>query len=488
MTDLEFAAWLIDPDATPCLLFEVTVTVDGVETPRYLSSTGYVTGAGDTPASTAYLPVLTGGVRLTEKLSLDAGSLSYTDIEIHNADGALDAWLDEIWVNKRFKVFFGDARWPRSDFRLVLAGMVADLDSRTRTRLNIKIRDMLERLNSPMTEVELGGTTQNKDRLIPLVFGEVHNMEPLLIDPALHTYQVHQGTINRVIEVRDNGAPVTAVPDIFEGKFNLAGTPAGTITASVQGDKQPDWNLTVATIIRRLVTGFGRESMRFTDDEIDTTNFNAFDAAHPQPVGICMTDKVNVLEACQQIASSIAAQLTPSRQGKLRLLQLTFPGSGTPVDIGPEHMLEQNLAIAERSEVKAAVKLGYVKNWTVQEGLETGILEEHKNMYATEWDTKTVRYSAVALAYDLDVEPEQKDTMLLRRKEAEPEAWRLLDIVSVPRTTYRFEGLATMLLLDLGQAVRLKHPRFGLEEGKAGVVVGLTPDYLKRRVTVEVMV
>lgn len=488
MTDLEFNKWLISDDAVPCLLLEVTVRVGAVDTPLYLSSAGYTTRAGDTPANTPYLPLIMGGMKLTEKLSLETASLSYGDIEINNAAGELDSWLGHIWVNRPFKIFFGDVRWVRSDFRLVLAGMVADIDSRSRTRLNIKIRDMLERLNTPVSDVELGGTTQSKDKLIPLVFGEVHNMEPILEDPAHHTYRAHLGAIQRVIEVRDNGAPVTVVADTIEGRFMLSGTPAGTITASIQGDKQPDWNLTVASIIKRLVTGYGKEALRFTAAEIDTANFDAFDAAHPQPVGICMTSKVNVLAACQDLAATVGARLTPSREGKLQLLKLQFPGTGTPVAIEPRHMLQQNLVIAERSEVKAAVKIGYCKNWVVQEGLETGILEEHKKRFAEEWDHRTVRYSSVAIAYGLDMEPEQKDTLFLRRREAEPEAWRLLDIVSVPRTTYRFEGLAEMLLLRLGQAVTIQHPRFGLETGRAGVVVGLVPDYINRRCTVEVMV
>ena len=202
-----------------------------------------------------------------------------------------------------------------------------------------------------------------------------------------------------------------------------------------------------------------------------------------------MTDRVNVLEACQRLAASVGAQITASRQGKLRLLKLQFPGTGeVPFDIGPADMVAQNLAIAARSEVAASVKLGYCKNWTVQTGLQTGILESHKNRFATEWDTTTVQYSDVATAYNLHVEPVQRDTLLLRKVEADPEAYRLLDISSVPRTTYRFDGLPRLMLLDLGQAVTLTHPRFGLQAGVPGVVVSLTPDWITGRITVEVMV
>lgn len=486
--DAAFMAWLAAPDAIRCLLVEVQVSVGGVETTRYLSTAGYTTKGGETPANIAYLPLVAGGVKFTETLSLDGSGFSYGDVELNNNDGALDSWLDDVWVNRSIKMYSGDVRWPRSDFRLVFNGVVADIDSKSRTRLNIKLRDMLQRLNTPVIETKLGGTTQSKDRLLPTVFGEVHNMEPLLEDPALHTYRVHSRAINRIIEVRDNGAPVIVTADTLVGKFTLSGNPAGRITASVQGDMYPTWNLTIASIIKTLVTHFGKESTRLALSDIDTTNFDWFDAAYPQPVGIATKDRENVLEACQRLAKSMGAQLTASRTGLLQLMRLQFPGYGTPVEIGPRDMLAQNISISGRSTVEASVKLAYCKNWTLQQGLETGILEEHKNRFGTEWDTKTVRYSAIASAYRIDAEATQRETMLLRLREAEPEAWRLLDIVSVPRMTYRFEGLAHLLTLARGQAVNLTHHRFGLNAGKPGVVVSLTPDWIAGRVTVEVMV
>jgi hypothetical protein len=491
MTDEQFNAWLTSPASIRCLLVEVVASVAGVEMTRYLSSAGYVTGAADTPANTAYLPLVLGGVKFAETLSLDKADLSYGDVELDNTSGMLDPWLEDIWANRAIRMYTGDVRWPRAYFRMVFNGVVADIASKSRTRVNLKLRDMLQRLNTPVTDMTLGGSTQNKGMLIPLLFGEVHNMTPLLIDPVLHTYQVHQGQINKIIEVRDSGAPVSTINDVMEGKFALSGSPAGAITVSAQGHKTPlgAWPITVAPIIKILATEFGKEADRLTADDFDADNFASFDAAHPQPVGICMTDRVNVLEACQRLARSVGAQITASRQGQIRLLKLQFPGTGTePFEIGPSDMLAQNIAISARSEVAGAIKLGYCKNWTVQTGLQTGILEAHKNRFATEWDAVVAQDSDIAEAYGLHVEPVQRDTMLLRKVEAEPEAYRLLEMASVPRTTYRFEGLSRLLLLELGQAVNLTHPRFGLQDGVAGVVVGLTPDWITGRIVVEIMV
>ena len=44
------------------------------------------------------------------------------------------------------------------------------------------------------------------------------------------------------------------------------------------------------------------------------------------------------------------------------------------------------------------------------------------------------------------------------------------------------------LLLELGGTVTITHPRFGMSAGKTGIVAKLTPDWIKMRVGVEVLI
>lgn len=154
-----FKDWLRSDKAVRVVLVEVGVNVNGVETTRYLSSRHFNTGASDTPSNTAYLGVINGGVSLTEQMSLDgSASLTYGDIEISNASGEFDSWLDDIWGHRDVRVYLGDINWSRGDFQLVFDGIVADIDSRSADTLNIKLRDKLERLNTPVTELKIGDT------------------------------------------------------------------------------------------------------------------------------------------------------------------------------------------------------------------------------------------------------------------------------------------------------------------------------------------
>ena len=185
MTDAQFLAWLAG-DGRRVALVEVDTDV-----PRYLASAPYTTLPGDLPANRMYLPCVEPGVSFAERLSLDADgnpSISAGDIDVANDDGSLDDWLSDVWVNRAVRVFIGDVTWPRADFRLVFSGVCADLHASGAARLSISLRSKLERLNTPVTEQLIGGTSANKDRLKPVGFGECHNISPVLVDEGSRSF------------------------------------------------------------------------------------------------------------------------------------------------------------------------------------------------------------------------------------------------------------------------------------------------------------
>lgn len=489
MTDAQYLAWLNSPSAIRCVLVEATARVAGVETLRYLSSANYVTGSLDAPAHTAYLAVIGGGVTISEKLSIDGGaSLSFGDIEIGNENGERDSWLGDVWANRPVNLFVGDVRWPRADFRQIYSGVLAGISSRARNTLNLSLRDKLQRLNTPLSDTKLGGATENKDRIRPLCFGECHNVEPLLVNPATLTYQVHDGAIERIIEVRDNGVPVNFVADLANGTFTLTSQPAGVITVSVQGDKAGGvYRNTVGALVKRIVTGYGKAADRFVAGDLDADNLAAFEAAHPQPVGLYLPERTNVLQACADLAASVGAQPVMSPAGQLGLLKIALPAAGVPTAVSNAQMDAQSLHIADRPAVQASSKIGYCKSWTVQTALLAGIPEEHKDLFAQEWLTTTALDAAVASDWRLAVEPVQIDTLLLTESDATAEAARRLALWSAQRTVYGYTGTPALMLESLGSPQTLTHARYGLAGGVTGQIVGLTRDWLTCRTQLEVL-
>jgi hypothetical protein len=490
MTDVDFLDWLKSPAAIRMTLVEVVAQVGGVETTRYLSTGTYTTGAADTPANISYEADVSTGVQFVEQLSLSGeATLSAGDIEVGNVGGVRDGWLNDIWVNRQIQAWIGDPRWPRADFRMIFNGVVADIAPKGRDTLALKLRDKMQRLNTAVTEAKLDGTTPNKDAILPLAFGEVHNVTPLLTNPSTLEYQVHDGACESIFEVRANGLPVSAVAVNTTGKFTLnVANQSAAITVSAQGDKPSAYTNTISALVERLVTGYGKASDRFTSGDLDVANLAAFDAAHQQPVGLYLKDRTNVIAACQMLAASVGAQIVPTRLGQLRLIQIALPAAGTPTEIRPEHIIGDTLAPVSRTDVVAAVKIGFCKNWTVQANLQTALPAQHMDLFATEWLTATATNPTVQATYKLNGDPVQQDTMLLRRTDADVEAARRLALWSVPRTVYEFEGVAEMLMLELGQAVTIYNRRYGMTAGVPGMVISLAPDWSTAHCKVGILV
>ncbi len=494
ISEAQWKAWLNDPAAIRTILVEADASIAGVETTQYLSSRAYV----DEVASRVYQPVVVGeSVKTTERLSIDGNSLlSFGDIEYDNTNGELDSWLNDVWVNRKKTVLMGDVRWPRADFKIRFSGITRGIDSKDGKVLNSIISDKIESLNAPVSEFKQGGTGGNKDELVPIVMGEPFNISPLMSVPGMLELRVHPQWVKGVLEVNDDGVPVEIIaPPSATGTFNLAVEPVGKVTCTVQGDKQDNitYRNTVGSLVRRLVTGFEDVVSRFTEDDLDTVQLDAFEVANPQPVGIYLKDRINVLSVASQLTSSVGAQIAMSREGLMQLIKIELPAPGTPVTVGINEMMTLNdgsssLKIIKTLPVQAAQTIGYNKNWTVLPGLKTNIPLNHKEIFAQEWRTVTSKNAAVAAEYKQDGNPKPKETMLLREVEAKAEADRLLELFEVQRFVMSFDGTPAMIDLRLGGPVTLTHPKFNLANGKPGMVIGLLSNLFDLSVTVEVLV
>lgn len=213
-------AWLADPTHILGLLVEITAknVSTGTETTFYLSNIGYTT----TSADVTYLPYISGGIQTTESLTIDGSlSMSFGDIKIANYNGDLDDWLDRtkyIWDSRAVQVYLGDPTWTAATltdvhtvFEKVFDGIIEDVDSSERESINVKVRDKLNRLNYPISDNVLGtyGTwangQTNQDTIRPLVFGEVFNMSPILVDPTGIEYMYNDTSVGTQITSTTTG-------------------------------------------------------------------------------------------------------------------------------------------------------------------------------------------------------------------------------------------------------------------------------------------
>lgn len=479
VSDADFAAWLESDDALPNMLIRATALVNGVETVFRWSTLGVTFGGVEAPLF--YDPVVSVGIPLSESLSLTGGaSVSAGDLEIDNADGVNQYLLNYDWRDQAIEALEGDIRWNEADYRVFYRGISGGMSPKDDRTLALYQLDMSERLNTALTERRLGGDGPDQDAIYPTAFGEIHNATGLLVDENLLRRAFHDGEIEGV-RMRTNAIPTYDFDvDYAAGTVDLGiNNASAAITASIQGDRFGGvYRKTIASIVRRIVTGFGDAAKRYTDADIDLANFAAFDAAHQDLVGVFNGDGVNVLDVCDSLAASLGAQVVPSIDGKLRVIQIAIPASGTSMEIMPEHIKQGSLRAVQHIPRVAGIKLGFCRNYTVQTGLQSLIPDEHLALFAKEWLSVTVGAG----------DPEQINTMLQRRVDALPEATRRLALWGVDRDVFEFIGLGPMTKLKLGQPVRLTYDLFGMQEGVDGQVLYLAPDRKNRQVTVRVLV
>lgn len=487
VTEAQVKAWLKNNTAKRRVLVEVGVQVGGVETTRYLSNKGYLTGATDVPANTTYNAYISSGVTFTESLSLKGeATLSSGVIEIDNTSGSVDSWYSDVWQGRSIKIFIGDYSWPRADFYQIFDGVVARADCSSREKFELVVSDKLQRLNTTVSDVKVGGTTTNKDKLKPLLFGQCHNISPVLINLATHEYQIHNGPIHSIIEVRDNGVPVAYTANLTTGTFTLTQQPVGTITCSARGDTPTTYASDAVSLIKRLVKDYGLVGQRFLDSDLDLTALNAFQTANTQPLGIYLTEKANVVEVCNRIVSSIGARMLVSRKGLLTIVKIDLPQLSAGTNITVADIEEMSIYVKELTPVKAAIKVGYCKNWTSQEALQTGIPANHVELFAQEWLTTTTTNVTVANKYKLFTDPEMVETLLMTQALAETESNRLLTLGSTQRKVISYKGLPHLLLETLGSPQTITNKRFGLAAGVTGQIISITTDWLNAKIEMDV--
>lgn len=585
MTTLaQLKAWLKQPTHIRRLLVEIDNVTDlsGSNTATiYLSNGAYSTTNSDTPANKMYLPVLSGGVSFTQNLSMDGAlNISYGDLELNNSNGALDDYLNKIFIKKPITIYLGDPSWPKSDFKIIFKGSIISLTARSREVLNIVISDKLYNLNTSLSEATVAQPFKNNtSELKPVCFGECFNVTPLINQTAEPNtyYIVHDRAIEDIIEVRDMGAPITNkiinsvsvaasniftstqhglkdnVPvsftnisgvvgistnttyyvistatntfkvsttvggtevdittggtvtvnadiaytkDLTNGRFKLNQATFGQITCSVQGDKSGgSYTNKVGDIIKNILINYGPSNTRLTNSDIDTSNFTSFNSTYTSPVGYYAPNKENILEVCNKIASSIRAKVTvnmgpmetDSDVGKVKLVVLNEATSSTVV-ITPADIEERSLTISETPTVRAATKINYCKNWTVQtSGLAGGLPAASVALFNTEWLSTSTIDNTVKANYSLSDSPEPEDTYLITKAGADSESVTRNSLWSKKRIVYTMTGYPHLFDIKLGDFVKLTNNRFGLSES-LGTVVNVSIDWISGRIEIGVLV
>jgi len=484
-----FTDLLTQPQAQKFYLVEITAwdTVAEEEVVLYFSDQGFTTEPDDTPANQHFEARV--NQALNFQRSVFAGgkiggqsSIDFGEIRLNNTDGGLDYLQDYVIDGRKLVVRLGGRNFGYTDYGVVYNGTAQSMEVGN-DEVVVSLRDYSTKFDTTLQASLYGGTggADGGDDLAgkpkPVCLGECYNVTPVLVDAANLLYQVHDGQIEAVDAVYDNGSALTLTSeytvDASAGTITLLVNPTGQVTADVRGSKQGGTYVeSAADIMRRLVTVHGP----LTDPtDLDTASFTALNSANASTLGIYVgSEQATLRDVLDQVANSIGAFYGFDRVGLFSVGVVTAP-SGTAV---AEFTNDDILSIDPQPTIQPTwrVRLGYKLNFTVQnDGQLAGVVSADPTLYSfltTQYRYATADDTGVQDVYPL-AQDLQIDTLMVDAVEAQAEADRQQALLGVRRRIYTVQVKTQPFVLNLTDVVTLRTDRMGLQAGRDFRVLGL---------------
>lgn len=486
INDAEFNAWLARDGEFRCILVEADAYSGGSVITRYFSNFHFDSLPSDVPANQGYEDILSAVPRFKSSINESLGgasSISIGELDIDNAGGARDSWLDDAWDGRSVRLYIGSPSWPKADFRPILNGVALDLVAKDHSLLTLKITDKQQLLNGPVQKNLIGSGTANAQKPIPLTYGEVYNIEPPLVDSATRKYQVHDGRIEAITTVYDNGKPIAFTTDLNAGTFTLAAAPAGRITADVKGCKLSGVYLSkTADIIQRILL----TKTPLTGSDLDSASFSTFNSLCPQTIGIYIGDRQNALNVLDELVKTFSGWYGFNRDGLFQLGRLDVP-SGVPVlELFADDVAEFGLSVKSRSLPVVTLRLGYKRNWTVQtDGLDSTVTPARKAELADIHQVVSATNPGIESTFKTALSPDAVSSLLVLQSDAQAEANRRAAMFNNLRYRYTLRCFTAPARIEQGQVIKLTYPRYGFNTGALALVIGIEESPTANAITLE---
>lgn len=261
---MALADYFASPEAKRYLLVEIT-RQNANSTKYYLADDAYITEPSDTPANTPYNPIIQGGgigdISRVLNNPFD-GNASTGFGQINLASDV--AWTDDAGSKSDTQMTLVKGAdvvaylaapptlFPKTDAIKLLEGTINRVGGSSTGGVNFEIIDKSENIRNKLIEIDTK----------PLCFGHCRNVTPFLTNPASLEYHVHDGPIEAVDAVYDQGVALTPTTqytvDLSTGKITLVSSPVGIVTADVKGAKPSGvWLTSTEDIISELLSRAG---------------------------------------------------------------------------------------------------------------------------------------------------------------------------------------------------------------------------------------
>lgn len=466
-------------------------------------------------------------IEIRDGVSIGSANQSVGSVIIANGDAEYDDLTEYFWDGRKVAILVGADFFQESQFTQVFVGVADDvafdhdtfsiLTRDASLKMEVDIQPNLYLGDWTGAELTLEGSLDLRDSPKPLCFGECKNITPILVNPPLLVYQFHDGPVESVDDVFDKGIALTPVAggnditdlaladvfawtpvlseyitDIAQGLIRLGGKPVaggGLITADVKGDNS-DGTLgyvdSAARIVQVIVTLYGP----LLEAELDLTSFSDLDTLQPAVHGIYIPiPGVSVLDAVEQLLSSILAFRTHDRDGLLRIGRIEDPSGETSLRTYTEgDIVDGTFQRLETGAPFHKVTISHSRNWTVQsdDTLVPGAGEDRIEFAKVEYRKSVDEDSAAVQAKHLLARTLDDETLFQVAADADTEATRRLGMFKVQRDSYSFSARDVQFLHEVGETITIAIPRFGLDAGKKFVITSVGENSSTQITTFEV--
>lgn len=452
--------------------------------------------------------------------TLGRSDIGFGSVQVVNT-GDQDALIDYGFDGRSFVSKIVERSGDYADAIVVMTGVLEQPEF-TFSRLILKLRDRISELNRPVQTAKYGGTNalpngvdgtadDIKGKPIILTYGQVRNVEPILVNTARQVYQLHQYRIEEITAVRDKGVALaagtthstlaalmsaTVTPGTYDSYlgsasdgayFRIGASSSGTITADIKGDKADG---TYRYRVGDLISYIANTRGGIASADIDSDDVAALNVANGAVVGITIIEETVIADVLDRLAMSIGASWGFDRLGLLGMRRLSAPTSrsrtlrkfglgvdaqGTDIDVIDVQRISSN--DPGNGVPVWSVKLRYARNWTPQNAtdLAASVSDADRAFYQEEWREIVSSNSAILTKHPQAVQLEV-ETLLYSATDAQAEADRILALYGTRRDRLRARVQLTADLVsnvDLATELLLVLDRFDYSAGKDVAVTGI---------------
>lgn len=465
-----FANWLKERGLDRCYLIEIDCLVAGVLQTLYRSTHPYRSSASDTPALQPYPDTILNLPEFDREMTevfIGTSRVGLGEFELFLDDEIL-ALIDNpsaVFAGQEVRMYCGDESWNKADFGQIMVGQIEQLDAASYDTATLSFRDRAELFNQPIQENTVA-SGPNENKPIPLCFGQCFNVSPVLIDPVTKKYQVHDGQVQAITDVRENGQPIGYTADLATGTFTLTYNAKGRITADVQGAVVDSQYLSTAD-----------EMLSHIIENIMQLPAPVGTALPAYTLGLYIASETTVTNALDSIVASVGGAWFFNRLNQVVVTH--FNGLNTATDtLTLDDIEDDSLLPVRRISPAKTVSIGYQKNYTPQADGLAGVIRENDPELATLYEQE----ESTAVAENVGItttHPEAAEinvsTLIAFKVDAQTEAQRRANLASVPHAVYELEAFAAPFAMQLGQTIHIDYPQY-FNGGKDALIVRLT-DY-----------